>query len=71
VNFASNLASVIAFTIAGTVAWSVALPMAGGQLLGGVVGARLAMRGGARLIRIVVLIVSGALVTKLIFDLVA
>jgi uncharacterized protein len=71
VNFASNLASVIAFGIAGTVAWQVALPMAGGQLLGGVVGARMAIRGGARLIRVMVLVVSGALVGKLVFDLVA
>ena len=70
VNFASNLASVIAFSIAGTVAWDVALPMAGGQLIGGIVGARLAMKGGANLIRVLVLIVTGALVGKLVFDLV-
>lgn len=69
VNFASNLASVIAFGVAGTVAWEVALPMAGGQLLGGLVGARLAMKGGARLIRIAVLVVSGALVGKLLLEL--
>lgn len=71
VNFASNLAAVIAFAIAGTVAWSIALPMAGGQLLGGIVGARLAIRGGAKLIRVMVLVVSGALVAKLGWDLVA
>jgi len=69
VNFASNLASVTSFAIAGTVAWEVAIPMACGQLLGGVVGARLAIRGGAKLIRIMVLVVSGALVTKLVVDL--
>jgi hypothetical protein len=70
VNFASNLASIVAFGIAGTVAWDVALPMAGGQLLGGVLGARLAIKGGARLIRLVVLVVSGALVVNLIADLI-
>ena len=70
VNFASNLASLAAFSIAGTVAWEVALPMAGGQLLGGVLGARLAIRGGAGLIRIMVLVVSGALVVKLLVDLI-
>ncbi|HSK00381.1 MAG TPA: TSUP family transporter [Kofleriaceae bacterium] len=69
VNFASNLASVVAFGLAGTVLWSVALPMAVGQLTGGVVGARMAIRGGARLIRIAVLVVSGALVGKLVLDL--
>ena len=71
VNFASNLASVIAFGIAGTVAWKIALPMAAGQLAGGVVGARLAIRGGSKLIRVMVLVVSGALVAKLAWDLVA
>lgn len=70
VNFASNLASVTAFGIAGTVAWTVALPMAAGQLVGGLVGARLAIKGGAKLIRLGVLVVSGALVVKLVLDLV-
>jgi hypothetical protein len=45
--------------------------MAGGQLLGGIVGARLAIKGGTKLIRIMVLTVSGALVAKLVWDLVA
>jgi uncharacterized membrane protein YfcA len=71
VNFASNLAALAAFAYAGAVAWTVALPMAAGQLAGGFVGARLAIRGGARLIRLAVLVVSGALVTKLVHDLVA
>jgi len=61
---------VAVFGIAGAVAWSVALPMAAGQLAGGVVGARLAIRGGARLIRIAVLVVSAALTVKLVLDLV-
>jgi len=69
VNFASNLAALSAFAVDGAVVWQVALPMACGQLLGGMLGARLAMRGGTRLIRIVVLVVSGALVVKLAADL--
>jgi uncharacterized membrane protein YfcA len=68
VNFASNLAALVAFAHAGTVVWEVALPMAAGQLAGGVVGARMAIRGGARLIRLAVLVVSGALVVKLGID---
>ena len=70
VNFASNLASITAFAMAGTVAWRVALPMAVGQLAGGIVGARLAIKGGTKLIRAMVLLVSGALVAKLVIDLV-
>ncbi|MFN0251188.1 MAG: TSUP family transporter [Kofleriaceae bacterium] len=70
INFASNLAAVGAFASAGSVMWKVALPMAAGQLVGGLVGARLAMKGGAKLIRIMVLVVSGALVAKLGYDLI-
>jgi uncharacterized membrane protein YfcA len=68
VNFASNLAAVALFAAKGVVLWEVALPMGAGQLVGGMVGARLAMRGGARLIRVAVLVVSGALVVKLGYD---
>jgi uncharacterized membrane protein YfcA len=71
VNFASNLAAVAAFAHEGDVMWQVALPMAAGQLVGGILGARLALKGGARLIRIAVVVVSGALVAKLAFDLVS
>jgi uncharacterized membrane protein YfcA len=70
VNFASNLASITTFGLAGMIEWRVALPMAVGQLAGGIVGARLAIKGGAKLIRVMVLLVSGALVGKLLWDLV-
>ncbi|MBA3456710.1 MAG: TSUP family transporter [Deltaproteobacteria bacterium] len=70
VNFASNLAAVAVFAHQGSVMWELALPMAAGQLVGGVIGARLAIKGGAALIRLMVLIVSGALVIKLGYDLV-
>jgi uncharacterized protein len=69
VNFASNLAAVAIFAWRGTIAWEVALPMAAGQLLGGLVGTRLALKGGARVVRAMVLVVSGALIVKLIVDL--
>ena len=60
----------IAFAYAGTIVWEIALPMAAGQLLGGILGARRAIKGGAKLIRIGVLVVSGALVVKLVVDLI-
>ena len=69
VNFASNLAAVAMFALDGDILWEVALPMAVGQLLGGVIGARLAMKGGARIVRLMVLLVSGALIAKLLVDL--
>jgi uncharacterized protein len=70
VNFASNLAAVAIFAWRGTILWQVALPMAAGQLVGGVVGTRLAIQGGARIVRVMVLLVSGCLIAKLIYDLV-
>lgn len=70
VNFASNLAAVVAFARDGSVMWKLSIPMAVGQLIGGVIGARLAIKGGAKLIRAMVLFVSLALVIKLVADLV-
>jgi len=70
VNFASNLAAVAIFASRHTILWEVSLPMAVGQLLGGIIGAHFAMRGGARVVRIFVLLVSGALILKLAYDLV-
>ena len=69
VNFASNLAAVALFASRGLVAWHVALPMAAGQFAGGLAGAHLAVRGGDRLVRWVVLLVVFALVVKLGTDL--
>jgi len=69
VNFASNLAAVAIFASRGLVVWAVALPMAAGQFLGGTLGAHLAIRGGDRVVRWVVLLVVAALVVKLGADL--
>jgi uncharacterized membrane protein YfcA len=68
VNFASNLAAVALFAARGTVVWEVSLPMAAGQFLGGTLGAQLAVRGGDRLIRQVVLAVVLGFVIKLGVD---
>lgn len=65
VNFASNLAAIGLFAFRGVVVWRLALPMAGAQLLGGFLGAHLAIRGGDKVVRRVVLAVVAALVVKL------
>ncbi len=70
VNFGSNLAAVALFAARGVVIWPVAVPMAVAQGLGGLTGAHLAVRGGARVIRFTVLCVVAALVVKLTVDLV-
>jgi uncharacterized membrane protein YfcA len=69
VNFASNLAAMLLFATRGLVIWPVALPMAAGQFVGATLGAHLAVRGGDRLVRWVVLAVVAALAVKLGTDL--
>jgi len=69
VNFASNLAALGLFASRGVVIWPLAVPMAAGQFAGGLLGAHLAVRGGDRVVRLVVLAVVVALVAKLALDL--
>jgi uncharacterized membrane protein YfcA len=68
VNFASNLAALALFALQGKVLWRVSLPMAAANMLGGALGAQLAIKGGNRLVRVVVLAVVVALVLKLSMD---
>lgn len=68
VNFASNLAALLVFASRGSVLWAVSLPMAVAQFAGGWSGAHVAVRGGDRLVRWVVLVVVVALVIKLAVD---
>ncbi len=65
VNFASNLAAMGLFAFRGIVLWRIALPMAAAQFAGGFIGAHLAVQGGDRRVRWVVLGVVCALVLKL------
>lgn len=69
VNFASNLAAMLTFAWRGTVVWAIALPMAVAQFAGAFAGSRVAVRGGDRLVRWVVLGVVLALSVKLAWDL--
>lgn len=69
VNLGSNLAALLVFAWHGDVVWQVALPMAAGQLAGSWTGAHLAVKGGDRLIRPVLLLVVALLIAKLAYDL--
>lgn len=70
VNLASNLAALLLFGIRGTVVWRIALPMAAANALGSFVGARVALKGGDKFVRVVVLGVVTILVLKMAYDLV-
>lgn len=66
-NFASNLAALGFFAAAGTVLWLPGLAMGAGQLLGGRLGAHLAMTRGARFVRPVFLLMASLVALKLIY----
>lgn len=66
-NFASNLAALAFFAVAGTVCWLPGLVLGAGQLLGGRLGAHLAMTRGARFVRPVFLTMAALVALKLIY----
>jgi uncharacterized membrane protein YfcA len=67
-NFASNCASVILFLSAGKALLVLGLLMAGCNMLGSWIGAHVAMRHGAAVIRPLLIVVSLGLTGKLIWD---
>lgn len=69
VNVLSNLGALVWFAAAGMVMWKIALPMALMNLVGGLLGSRMAMRSGNRWIRRVFLTVVWALIARLAWNL--
>jgi uncharacterized protein len=67
-NFASNIGGFAVFAAVGVVYWKIGLMMGVAQFLGARVGASLAIRIGARLIKPLLVIVCVALATKLLAD---
>ncbi len=68
-NLASNLAAVATFAAAGHIDLTFAAPMAVAQIAGGLLGAKAALKGGERLVRLGVLAVTSALVARLAWQL--
>lgn len=68
-NFASNAGGLTGFALTGHPLWLLGLAMAAGQVLGAAIGARLAVRVGARLIKPLLVVTSTLLALKLIYDL--
>ena len=64
-NLASNYASVITFLLSGMVVFSVAIPCALGNIAGNLLGARLALKKGARFIRPMMLAVLALLLLRI------
>ena len=67
-NFGSNVGSFVVFVVAGAVVWKVGLLMGVTQFLGARLGASLAMRIGARLIKPLLVLACVALAIRLMLD---
>ncbi len=67
-NFASNIGSLLFFAAAGVVVWKVGLVMGAAQFLGARLGARLAMKTGARLIKPLLVVTCAVLAIRLLLD---
>jgi len=69
VNFCSNIAALAVFITAGTVNYALALPGAAFAILGNILGARLTVKKGAKLIKPVMLVVVLILIVTVVRDL--
>lgn len=67
-NLASNVVSVAVLATGGHVLWALGAAMAAGQFLGAALGARTALRFGPKLIRPLLVVVSLAMVAKLLAE---
>lgn len=66
-NFATNIASLIFFILGGHVVWVVGLIMMAGQIIGAYLGSHMVVKGGARFIRPVIVVVCFCMVAKLVW----
>lgn len=66
-NFATNIASLIFFILGGQVVWVVGLVMMAGQLVGAYLGSHMVVKGGAKFIHPVIVVVCFCMVAKLVW----
>ena len=67
-NFASNVAGFMVFAASGVIDWRIGLSMGAMQIAGAWLGASLAMRIGARLVKPLIVIVCIALAVRILMD---
>ena len=67
-NFASNIGAFVTFAFAGVIVWKVGLLMGIAQFLGARLGAGLAIRNGAKLIKPLLVLTCVALAIRLLMD---
>lgn len=64
-NFTSNISSLLFFMFFGQIYWTVGLCMGAGQILGALVGAKMVVKNGQKLIRPIIVMISFAISLKL------
>lgn len=69
VNLGTNAAAMVVFAAAGSVLWVLGALMAVGNVTGGIIGARMAIRRGSEFVRLVFLVVVALLIMRLAWDL--
>lgn len=66
-NFTSNIASLTFFVLGGKVLWTVGIVMMIGQMIGASLGAMLAVKGGVRFIRPLIVLMCFLMLIKYVF----
>jgi uncharacterized membrane protein YfcA len=67
-NTATNFSALVLFTLQGHVWWHLAVPMALANVMGSLIGTRLALKYGSGFVRYAFLAVVGALILKTAYD---
>ena len=70
-NLVTNLSAIVVFGLHGSVLWKLGLMMGAANLVGGFLGARMAITRGNAFVRQVFLVVVAGLTIKLAYDVVA
>ena len=68
VNVATNGGAILVFGVNGEILWKIGLTLAIANVCGGLIGARIALRGGSGLVRKVFMGITAALILKVAFD---
>jgi len=68
INIATNLGAIISFQLTGHILWKLGLALAIANVIGAIIGSRLAIRGGSPLVRKVFLVVTIILIAKVGYD---
>ncbi|ASY25263.1 TauE superfamily protein [Candidatus Planktophila lacus] len=68
VNVATNGGAILVFGVNGEILWKIGLTLAIANVCGGLIGVRIALRGGSGLVRKVFMGITAALILKVAFD---